>query len=286
MKNNQTCAATCIALGCFDGVHLGHKEVINTALSLNQYEPAVFTFKSRMTDNITTDRTKHRLLTNLGVRHIFSYDFQKIRDLSPGQFVSEILLKNHNAEAVCCGWDFRFGRGAQGGADDLAKICKKHGVMTIIIPPLEIDGIPVSSTLIRRLIAEGGVEQVNSLLGHKFSYELRVVGGNMLGRTIGFPTINQNMPKNCVVPRFGVYKSRVIIKNEIYDGITNIGVKPTAGENGNIMIETHIIGYDGDLYGRIIRVCLMKFIRPEKKFNDFTELAAQIEKDIEVSLNG
>jgi riboflavin kinase/FMN adenylyltransferase len=276
MKNKSIKA---IAIGCFDGVHLGHREVIKAATN-SEFEPAVFTFKCRAPGCITTDSSKRKLLTNLGVRQVFSYNFEKIKDYSPERFISEILLKNLNAGAVCVGYNFRFGKDAKADAADLAKICKKLGVEAFIVPPFEADGEVVSSTLIRKYIAGGDIEKVNSLLGYKLSYELRVVGGNRLGRTIGFPTINQNIPKNCAVPRLGVYKSRVIIKNEIFNGITNIGVKPTAGLNKNITIETHIIGYDGDLYGRIIRICLIKFIRPEIKFGSFEELTKQIEEDI------
>jgi riboflavin kinase/FMN adenylyltransferase len=271
---------TCAALGYFDGVHLGHKEVIKIALGLTQYEPVVFTFKSRESCNITADCTKHKKINELGIKRIFSYDFEEIKNFSPEEFVTEILVRKLNAGAVCCGYDFRFGRGGKADTDELTRICEKSGLVTVVVPPVELDGVPVSSTLIRELIIKGDMEAVNKFLGCELTYELEVVGGNRVGRTIGFPTINQNIPKNCVIPRFGVYGSRVTVKDGVYSGITNIGVKPTAGENRAAAIETHIIDYDGDLYGKTIKVSLLKFIRPEKKFNNFTELSNQIKEDL------
>jgi riboflavin kinase/FMN adenylyltransferase len=269
-----------IALGYFDGVHLGHQEVIKTALTLTPYEPAVFTFNSRESGNIMTDEAKHKLLTGLGIKSIFSYAFEDIKNLSPEEFVSEILVKELNAGAVVCGYDFRFGKDAKAGADELAKLCNKFQIPTIIVPPVTLDGEIISSTAIREFIAKGDIETANKFLGYKHFYEAEVVGGNQLGRTIGFPTINQNMPHHCIIPRFGVYVSSVKIHENHYKGITNIGVKPTAGEQKNITIETHILGCDKDLYGQIIEVSLLKFIRAEKKFNSFSELSKQIAEDL------
>jgi riboflavin kinase/FMN adenylyltransferase len=271
---NKNCIARRIALGYFDGVHLGHAAVLKNAAS-------VFTFNSRESNNITTDETKHKLLKSLGIKDIFSYDFESIKNFSPEEFVSEILVKELGAEAVCVGCDFRFGKEAKADAEELAKLCNKFDVQTIIVPPVEIDGTVVSSTRIREFIRKGEIETANKFLGYELFYELEVVGGNQLGRTIGFPTINQNMPENCISPRFGVYMSRAAINGCRYKGITNIGIKPTAGkDNKNITIETHILNYDNDLYGEIIEVKLLGFIRPEKKFNNFEELSQQIKEDL------
>ena len=264
-----------VALGYFDGVHIGHRAVINAVP-----DTAVFTFRNRNVNNITTDETKRKLFTELGVKQICAYDFDAIKDMSPGQFVHDILHNELNAEVICCGYDFRFGAGGQANAEDLTRICGQYGIKTIIIPAVKAGGEPVSSTRIRELIASGGIEAANRLLGYEMHYELEVVGGNKLGRTIGFPTINQNMPPELILPRFGVYTGRVAVHGGCYKGITNIGVKPTAGENKQVTIETHITGFDGDLYGEIIKVSLISFIRPEMKFNSFTELSQQIKEDL------
>ncbi|MDR2559762.1 MAG: bifunctional riboflavin kinase/FAD synthetase [Oscillospiraceae bacterium] len=269
----------CAALGYFDGVHSGHRAVLEATVN-TEYEPAVFTFNNRPSGNITTGETKQKLMYNLGIKRIFSYDFAEIKNFSPVEFVSKILVQELGAKIVCCGYDFRFGKGAKADTDELSKLCEKHGIAAVIVPPVKSDGATVSSSAIRELIADGDIETANKFLGYELFYELEVVGGNKLGRTISFPTINQNMPPECVSPKFGVYESRVFINGNRCKSITNIGVRPTAGENENITIETHIIGYDGDLYGETIKVSLQKFIRPEKKFNSFTELSKQIKEDL------
>jgi len=270
------------ALGYFDGVHLGHREVLKSALVPDYYESAVFTFNSRIPCNITTDDTKHKLIRELGIEQIHSYNFESLKDYSPEEFVEKILVKGLNAKFVYCGFDFRFGKKRSAFADDLARICGEYGIVTIIKKPVIIDGITVSSSHIRELIHEGNIKIANKFLGYELFYELEVVGGNRLGRTIGFPTINQNMPQNVLPPKFGVYKSRVSVKGVEFKSITNIGIKPTAGENKNITIETHIIGYDGDLYGKVIKVSLLDFVRAERKFTSFEELSQQIKNDLEV----
>jgi len=272
----------CVALGYFDGVHLGHNAVLKAAIN-TEYEPAVFTFNSREKNNITTDEAKQKLINSLGIENIFSYDFEEVKNYSPEEFVSEILVKKLNAGAVVCGYDFRFGKDAKAGAQELTKLCNKFDIETIIIPPVKIADTCISSSLIRAIMLTGDIATANIFLGYEHFYELEIVGGNMLGRTIGFPTVNQNMPENCVFPRLGVYASSVFVHGKRYKGITNIGVKPTAGENKNVTIETHIVGYDGDLYGKTIKVSLLKFIRAEKKFNNFSELSKQIEEDIKMA---
>ncbi|MCL2694308.1 MAG: FAD synthetase family protein, partial [Oscillospiraceae bacterium] len=161
---------TCVALGYFDGVHVGHKTVINAALALKQFEPAVFTFNNRESGNITTDDTKKKLISELGIGRIFSYDFERIKDYSPERFVSEVLLGELGAGSVCCGYDFRFGKGRTADADELTKICEKLGIETIVVPPVEVGGVAVSSTLIRELIVKGDTERANRLLGYELSY--------------------------------------------------------------------------------------------------------------------
>ena len=285
---------TAVALGYFDGVHLGHQAVLKAALN-TEYEPAVLTFtgKFKGSPNITTDGDKLDLIHGLGfnICQTYAYNFSDIKNTEPEEFVLKTLLGYHNAKIVCCGYDFRFGKGGWADADELTKLCNKYGMETVIVPPVEVDGVPVNSTYIRQLIAEGDIKTANKFLGCEHFYLRHVVGGNKLGRTIGFPTINQEFPRFCVVPRYGVYSSRVAINGDrddckVYDGITNIGVKPTAGNNDSVAIETHIIGYDGDLYDELVKVSLIDFIRDERKFASFDELKKQIDKDLEVTLNG
>jgi riboflavin kinase/FMN adenylyltransferase len=249
-------------------------------------EPVVFTFKNRTTCNITTDSGKHSLLKKLGVKRVFSYDFMEIKDMSPKRFVSEILIGELGAGSVSCGFDFRFGASGKGDTGELTRLCGGHGIEAVIVPAVEVGGVAVSSSNIRGLIALGNIEKANRLLGYELSYRLKVVGGNKLGRTIGFPTINQNIPRSLVLPRFGVYRSSVCINKIAHPSITNVGVKPTAGNNINAAAETHIIGYDGDLYGKTLKLSLTGFVRDERKFNNFAELTEQIKEDLKVITNG
>ncbi|MCL2108092.1 MAG: bifunctional riboflavin kinase/FAD synthetase [Oscillospiraceae bacterium] len=283
MRKNR--CKTAVALGFFDGVHLGHAAVIN-AISESEF-PVVFTFKSGgkntfKENNISTEIAKRELLTKLGVKRVCAYDFEAVKDLSADEFVTQILVGELDTNLVCCGYDFRFGKGAKSDANDLKKICGEKNIGVVVVPAVEVDGAAVSSTRIRNLIQKGDLKLANKLLGYELFYDLKVVGGNMQGRTIGFPTINQNMPRNCAMPRFGVYESKVFIGEKTYRGITNIGVKPTAGNYKKPTAETHILNFTGDLYGQKIRICLINFIRDEKKFNSFLELKMQIEKDLKL----
>jgi len=281
--NRTNKSLTSVALGYFDGVHLGHQAVLKAALK-TEYEPAVLTFTGNFkgNPNINSDGGKLKLIENLGFnsRQTYAYNFSDIKNLEPEEFILKILLGELSAKIVCCGYDFRFGKGGRAGAEELIKICNKYGMEAIIVPPVKTDDVPVSSTYIREIIAEGDIKTANRFLGYEHFYEEKVVGGNRLGRTIGFPTINQNMPEHCVIPKFGVYSSRVAINGGFYKGITNIGVKPTAGRHNSVTIETHIIGYGGDLYGEIIKVSLLEFIRSERKFGSSEELTKQINEDL------
>jgi len=281
---------TSVALGYFDGVHLGHQAVLKAALN-TEYEPAVLTFRGKFKGNLNINNYRFEMIKSLGIDpyQTYTYRLSDIKNLEPEEFVLKTLLGELNAKIVCCGYDFRFGKGGWAGADELTKLCNKFGMETIIVPPVEVDGVPVNSTFIRQLIAEGDIKKANKFLGYEHFYMGYVVGGNKLGRTIGFPTINQEFPLFCVVPRFGVYSSRVSIgvykdggfkEEQVYDGITNIGVKPTAGSHNNVTIETHIVGYDGDLYDELVKVSLVDFIRPERKFDSFEELKKQIDEDL------
>jgi len=184
-----------------------------------------------------------------------------------------------NCKHVSCGWNFRFSKNAGAGTDDLQRICSEYGIGVSIIPPVEMGGQAVSSTRIREAIRNGDILSANQMLGYDLTYQLEVVEGAKLGRTLGFPTINQIIPADCVLPKFGVYKSRVKIDENEYTGITNIGIKPTVSTGNVPLIETHIPGFNMDLYGQTVRVSLQKFIREEKKFSSLEELKTQIQSD-------
>lgn len=279
-----------VALGFFDGLHLGHIEVIQSALAKRELCSVIFTFndktmlpKFKERQNIISYDFKIELLAKIGADYIFAPDFADLRDLSPEEFVEEILVKRLNAQFVACGYDFRFAKGGSADAEDLTRICKEKGIEVSVVPAVRVEGEPVSSTVIRGLIGDGDVKRANELLGYELTYILEVEHGKQNGKKMGFPTINQVIPDGMTVPKFGVYKSWTQLRGHSYPSITNIGVKPTIeldeGEERVPLMETHIIGYSGDLYGLKVRVSLREYMREEKRFDSMEELAKQLEKD-------
>lgn len=284
-----TTSKSSVALGFFDGLHLGHMQVIKQALK-QELAPVVFTFShksilpklGRREDIITYD-LKLKLLEKSGVRYVYAPDFADVKDMTAQQFVQEILVRRLNAGFVSCGYDFHFAKGGTADADTLCRLCKEQGIEVCVVPAVKLDGEAVSSTLIRQLIKSGDMEKANRFLGYKLTYSLEVIHGKKNGRKMGFPTINQTIPAGMTVPKHGVYKSRTKIGDTDYPSVTNIGVKPTIdleqGEQRIPLMETHIIGYDGDLYGQKISVSLLSFMREERKFDGLKELSQQLEKD-------
>ncbi len=282
---------TSIALGYFDGLHLGHIEVIGEAMAHARMKggaSAVFTFncdttlpKFQQQEDIISFENKCELLERMGVDYIFAPDFAEVCGLSAEDFVKEILVKRLNADFACCGGNFRFGRNGSGTPELLTSLGERYGMSGVrIVEDVCLDGEMISSTRIRELIREGDIEEANKLLGYDMWFRLTVVHGNELGRTMSFPTINQIIPKTNIIPRFGVYESRVEVNGTKYAGITNIGIRPTVSDTGETVMETHILGFDGDLYGHKISISLCRFLRPEKKFNNIDELKSQISDDI------
>ncbi|MCM1054336.1 MAG: riboflavin biosynthesis protein RibF [Bacteroides sp.] len=281
-----------VALGFFDGLHLGHIEVIKQALLRTDLLSVVFTFndktmlpKFKERENIIAYDLKLELLSRIGADHIFAPDFADMRDLSAEEFAEKILVEKLNAGFVACGYDFRFAKGGAATAEQLAEICRGKGIEVCVVPAVTYEGEPISATAIRALIRDGNVEKANKLLGYELTYVLEVRKGKKNGRKMGFPTINQLIPEGMIVPKRGVYKSWTQVRNRNYPSITNIGLKPTialdSGEDRVTEMETHIIGYSGDLYGLRTRVVLREYMREERKFDSMEELRLQLEKDKE-----
>lgn len=281
---------TAVALGYFDGLHLGHIQVINAALSQKGLKPAVFTFncdttlpKFQKPEDIISFENKCDMLEKMGVEYIYAPDFADVCTLTEEDFVRKILAEKLKAGFACCGRNFRFGLGGHGTPEKLAEIGSKYGVRVQIVQDVCLDGQMISSTRIREYIKNGDMEQANRLLGYELWFRLTVVHGNEIGRTMNFPTINQIIPETNVIPKFGVYSSRVRVNGIDYRGITNIGIRPTVHDSGQIVMETHILGFSGDLYGQKAEVSLRRFLRQEKKFASLDELKKQIKQDIDDS---
>lgn len=280
------------ALGLFDGIHLGHRAVLNLALEQekNGLTPYVFTFDPTMVlrkskgeyGYIYNHLTKYYMLFDLGFKsHIRSVSFGKICGLSGEDFVKNILIDSLNAGFVCCGNDFRFGKNASCGVAELQSMGSKYGFEVCIADDVVYEGETVSSTAVRNMLLNGDTARARQFLGKPYIIRSTVVHGAELGRTIGFPTINQQFSKGQLVLKFGVYASDVCIDGNLYKAITNIGMKPTVNYGGMPLAETHIIDFSGDLYRRTVQVNIREFIRPEKKFASVDELKRQIAGDIE-----
>lgn len=270
------------ALGSFDGLHLGHRQVIGNTLSVPGLRPAVITFQQNPSVSLqkkpvpllTTNEQKLALLKEMGVEVVYLLSFEQIRDMEPEDFV-EALYRVCRVRALSCGFNFRFGKNGRGDAGLLKELCREKGIELSVTPPVSVAGETVSSTRIRACLEQGDVQQAGQLLGRPFGYDFEVTHGRQLGRTWGTPTINQPFPAGYVLPRFGVYASLVEVEGQKYYGVTNIGVKPTVGSDCALS-ETWIPEFSGDLYGKKVPVELLDFIRPERKFDSLEQLKNEI----------
>lgn len=276
---------TVVALGNFDGMHLGHTAVLNKALEADGLVPCALLFnehsektlKGSAPPMLMTDGERRQFIAEKGFR-IEEVSFSSICNLSPEEFVDEILCEKLNAGAVVCGYNYRFGKNAAGDSDVLNALCRERNIDCFIVDKVSVDGSDVSSTAIRKLIENGEIHLANRMLGRFFGYTSTVIHGDRRGSEWGFPTANQMLPEGFVMPRFGVYATVVTVDGKQYRGVTNIGKRPTVGTD-IILSETNILGFDGDIYGDDIDIRLIEFVRPERKFSSFDELANQIKTD-------
>ncbi len=275
---------TAIALGAFDGLHLGHKSVIDEVLK-SEYNSSVFTFVENPSKKLTGkteyllgEKQKEEVLSQWGIKNYFCIDFSEIMEMAPETFVEDLLIKKLDARLVSCGKDFRFGKNAKGDVELLEKICSANGVRLVVVEDLCLNGERISSNNIRNAIKNGDMKSACEMLGRYYTFTLPVVEGNRIGRTLGAPTMNQKMPEGFSLPKFGVYASNVIIDGKNYYGVTNIGTKPSIGKY-DPLAETFIPDINMDLYTKEIKIEVIEFIRAEKKFNSLEELKNEIGKN-------
>lgn len=281
-----------VALGCFDGVHIGHTELIRRAKRIateHSLPLAVFSFEEPPRNFFCSDgipiitpfEEKKRIMRSLGTDLFVCARFDSdIAELSAEQFFVEILKKRLKASHLVCGFNYRFGKSGAGDTLLLQKLCDGNGVTLSVVPPVAIDGITASSSEIRKMLADGNVEAATRLLGRPYSIASTVIDGQHLGRTLGFPTVNQLFEHNATPLKNGVYATQVRIGHSLKRAITNVGVRPTV-DGHTLCAETNIFDFDGDLYGKRLRVEFIDFIRPERKFNSVAELSDQVHKDID-----
>lgn len=283
-----------LCLGDFDGVHTGHCQLIIKAEELaDKYncKVGIYTFSvntkillgTKNLSLLTTEEEKNSIFCELGVDFVCYDNFMKIKNLTPNEFCA-YLTEHIGVRAVVCGDNFTFGKFASGKSTDLESLMQMRGVECEIVPGFSVNGTSVSSTEIRRRIICGDMDSAAEMLGYRYFIETEVVHGAKLGRKLGFPTVNQKIYGNKVIPAFGVYCCICSIDRNKYTGVVNVGIKPTVNENSNkdnIVFETHILDYSGDLYGKTVKLEFFKMLRHEKKFESLDELQINVLHNIE-----
>lgn len=274
-----------VAIGKFDGIHKGHRTLIQNITKKKQWVPTVVTFQMRKFNSVIyTQEEKDAVLEELGVKReiVLTFD-EALKNMTPEAFISEILVDKLQAKYICVGEDFCFGKNREGTIETLRMYQDVYGYELETVAKLKYDEEVISSTRIRKLLLEGDVIQANELLEDAYFIEGKVIHGNALGRTIQFPTANMVLHARKEILPFGVYATTVEWCGKQYYGVTNIGQKPTVGKN-NTGIETHIIDFDMPIYEQNIKVRFYKFLRKECKFETIEQLRNQIETDRNVAL--
>lgn len=284
-----------LCLGNFDGVHIGHRQLVASVLSIidqlnddgcNLISGAWF-FDSNFyknTQEIYTIKEKLDVFASLGLDYAIIADFDEMKTLSPDSFVKDVLQNGCKCVHAVCGENFRFGAKAAGDCNSLTTLMNGNAT---IVPLMSVsngidenENVVISSTYIRFLLSEGNVFAANSLLGKNYQICETVIHGKALGRTLGIPTINQNIKSKQFILKNGIYATLCTIDDVSYKSVTNVGVRPTVDDNGHKNIETHIIDFDGDCYGKEVKIEFLSRIRDEMKFDNIDALKEQIKKDI------
>lgn len=279
-----------VAIGKFDGVHLGHRKLIHKIMEQKTegLVATVFTFDTSAAaffggeeKELTTAAEKRRIFEKLGVDVLIEFPLNReTAATEPDEFVHRYLAAQMKAAYICAGTDLSFGRNGAGDYALLKKYSDKYDYRTELIDKVKLDGEPISSTGVREAVRAGRMEDVARMLGTPYSVSGLVEHGKRLGRTIGMPTANIVPEKDKLLPPYGVYYSRAVIDERIYRAISNVGRKPTVGTEISAGVETYLYDFDGNLYGRDMTVELLAFRRPEMKFDGLEQLRAHMEEDI------
>jgi riboflavin kinase/FMN adenylyltransferase len=291
MENKSLQKGVVISFGVFDGVHIGHQLLIRCMLDRAKkldLETVVITFDPHPAQSIigksppliTTLSKKVEILKSLGIDKVVVEDFnEEFSQLSPEEFVRDILIGRFNAREIIVGYDCAFGKDRAGDKRILKKLGEKFGATVDIVDPYNLKGEIVSSTRVRNAILNGDLELVNIMLGREYSISGKIVSGKGIGNKIGYATANLDT-KNEVLPPSGVYAIRAIVNNKVYDGILNMGTQPTLGD-GKFRIEAHLLDFNGiKLYEKEMEVFFVQKIRNERAFPSTDELVKQIKEDV------
>ncbi len=287
---------TVVALGFFDGVHIAHRKIIESAVDYaekNGLFPVALTFDRSPLEilspgkvrYITDSAAKVDLIKSLGADTIFLPLSRELLALSPEEFVRDILVKEYGIAHAVCGYNYRFGKNGSGNTETLAALGEKYGFTVEVRDRVTYNEADVSSSYIRALLCEGNIHLVNILLGRSFTVSGTVTEGKHLGTTLGFPTANVFFNDNSATPLCGVYKTVVSFDDEKMPAITNIGINPTVGGE-SMRSETYIPDFCGNIYGKKIQIEFIDFIRKEIKFENIELLKKQINKDVQKITKG
>ncbi|QNU65732.1 bifunctional riboflavin kinase/FAD synthetase [Ruminiclostridium herbifermentans] len=284
---------TGVGLGNFDGLHIGHMALINTLIretQLNGLASVVYNFtkhpenilrKKLITPLLLTEQKKIDLLSEINLDYLYFDEFnENFSRLSPEEFVKQILIDKLHIKLAVVGYDYKFGYHGDGNVEFLKELGKKYGFRVIVISPITCDNEIISSTRIRELVINGDLETAYKLLGRNYSITAEVVSGRRIGNTIGYPTANINPERFLVLPANGVYITKTLLDGKFYNSMTNVGFNPTFEDCKQKNVETHIIDFNQDIYGKKIEVFFLKKIRDERKFESVEQLMQQISKDM------
>ena len=266
---------TAMLLGGFDGLHLGHCKLLARAKESGLKVGVMTIVGGKEDENLFTFQERESIFKNVGIDFVFELPFSEIKDITPLEFVA-LLQKQFSPKLFVCGEDFRFGAKAQGTPEILKRATQ---VCVDVQPLVEKNGQKVSSSYIKTLIKDGDVERANELLCERFFLIGTVFADRKIGRTLDFPTANIEYPIGKYPLKKGVYETRVTVLGKEYKGITNYGARPTF-DNDKVLTETYLDGFDGDLYGRELKVSFVRYLRDIRKFDDIGALKKQLEEDI------
>ena len=269
------------ALGYFDGGHLGHAALLTRTVAEAKRlccESTVFTFTHLPTKNGTPRSTEDDRLAffeRTGIKNVILAPFEELRTLSPEDFVSQVLVKRCRVRLALCGFNFRFGYKAAGDNALLSRLLSE----SVVLPPTLYDGAPISSSRIREALSFGNTDEATAMLGHPYYVSGTVTHGKAVGRLLGFPTANI-VPKT-LLPRYGVYKTEVVIDGGRYMGLCDVGVRPTVENTSDARVEVFLKDFTGDLYGKTLKISFLSFVREEKRFSSLEALKEQIAHDLQ-----
>ncbi|MBR6821823.1 MAG: riboflavin biosynthesis protein RibF [Clostridia bacterium] len=278
-----------VILGTFDGLHLAHRKLISIGVEMaeeHEMDSLIYTFTNipgkvlgKESDMIMDPEEKAEAFKETGVDHLFMTEFDEELARTGKYEFMQFLTNSLNAGGIVAGANFRFGKDAAGGKDDLIDFCRIHGLLCFIVDDITDEYGVISSSRVREHLRRGEMEKAGMLMGSPFFYYGKVEHGFERGKTMGYPTINLYPSEGKIVPPYGVYFSITYTGERKFYGLTNVGVRPTLADSERLSVETHLFDFDEDLYGENVKVCLCHFTRPEIRFSDIKELSDRIGVD-------